>query len=91
MAELRAFLFDTVYARALERAGDERVEQLLTQLMEYFLEHPEALPTPPRAGGADGDRIELVRAVTDHVAGMTDRYAQRLYTDLFMPKAWDYL
>lgn len=89
MGELRDFLFATVYPRALEEAGGERVRQLLTQLMEYFLEHPEALPSPlPRAGGAGGDRTELVRAVTDHVAGMTDRYAERLYLELFMPKCW---
>jgi dGTPase len=89
MAELRDFLFATVYPRALEEAGGERIRQLLTQLMEHFLEHPEALPTPPpQAGGAEGDRIELVRAVTDHVAGMTDRYAERLYLELFMPRCW---
>jgi dGTPase len=89
MAELRDFLFAEVYRRAQEQAGAERIRQLLTQLMEYFLEHPEALPSPPpRAGGAEADRIELVRAVTDHVAGMTDRYAQRLYLELFMPRCW---
>ena len=89
MAQLREFLFATVYPRALEQAGGERIRQLLTQLMEHFLEHPEALPSPPpQAGGAEEDRTELVRAVTDHVAGMTDRYAERLYLELFMPKCW---
>jgi dGTPase len=89
MAELRDFLFAEVYRRAQEQAGAERIRQLLTQLMEYFLEHPEALPSPPpQAGSAEADRIELVRAVTDHVAGMTDRYAQRLYLELFMPRCW---
>ena len=89
MAELRDFLFATVYPRALEEAGGERIRQLLTQLMEHFLEHPEALPSPPpQAGGSEEDRTELVRAVTDHVAGMTDRYAERLYLELFMPKCW---
>ena len=62
---------------------------MLTELLEYFLEHPEALPSPPpQAGGAGDYRSELVRAVTDHVAGMTDRYAQRLYLELFMPRCW---
>ena len=31
---------------------------------------------------------EVARAVTDHIAGMTDRYAERIYTDLFLPKFW---
>jgi dGTPase len=89
MAELREFLFAEVYRRAQEQSGAERIRQLLTQLMEYFLRHPEALPSPPpEAGGTEAGRIELVRAVTDHVAGMTDRYAQRLYQELFVPRCW---
>ena len=86
---LRTFLFQTVYPRALEEAGGEKVRRLLTQLMEYFLDHPEALPSaPPVANGLESDRMERIRAVTDYVAGMTDRYAQRLYLELFMPTCW---
>jgi dGTPase len=93
LAELRSYLFDTVYPRALEQAGGERIRQLLTQLMRHYLEHPEDLPQAPRAedGGDFVTRQDLIRAVTDHVAGMTDRYAQRVYLELFMPKAWDNL
>ena len=32
---------------------------------------------------AEGD---VVRAVTDYIAGMTDRYATRVYQDLFIPQ-----
>ena len=98
MDGLRSFLFETVYVRSLEEAGEQRVRQLLTQLMEYFLEHPEALPSSPadaadaaapargaEAGLRDQDKV---RAVTDHVAGMSDRYAQRMYGELFLPKSW---
>jgi dGTPase len=96
LEDLRAFLFDTVYPRALEQAGGEKIRQLITDLMEHFLDHPEDLPAPflpagvagAAGGAAAGDRLELLRAVTDYVAGMTDRYAQRLYLELFMPKCW---
>jgi len=89
MEELRSFLFATVYPRALEQAGGERVRQLITQLMEHFLENPQDLPAGRvTTGDAAADRSELLRAVTDYVAGMTDRYAQRVYLDLFMPKCW---
>ena len=89
MADLRTFLFEMVYPRALEEAGGEKINRLITQLMEYFLEHPEALPSPPTlVGGLDEGQAALVRAVADHVAGMTDRYAQRLYLELFMPRCW---
>jgi dGTPase len=90
LAELRIYLFQTVYPRALEQAGGDRIRQLLTQLMEHYLAHPEDLPAPPRTA-SEADRQGLIRAVTDHVAGMTDRYAQRLFSELFMPKCWDNL
>jgi dGTPase len=90
LAELRAYLFQTVYPRALEQAGGDRIRQLLTQLMEHYLAHPEDLSAPPRTA-LGVDRQDLIRAVTDHVAGMTDRYAQRLFSELFMPRCWDNL
>jgi len=31
------------------------------------------------------------RMVCDFVAGMTDRYALDLYTDIFLPKPWSVL
>ncbi len=89
MDTLRTFLFETVYARSLEEAGEQRVHQLVTQLMEYFLEHPEAMPSLfTDSLEAVPRRQEVVRAVADHVAGMTDRYAQKMYMDLFVPKGW---
>lgn len=92
LEELRSFLFAAVYPQALEEAGGQRIRQLITQLMEYFLAHPEALP---RAwwGGTDGppEGAALIRSVADYIAGMTDRYAQRVYLDLFMPKCWSNL
>ena len=90
LADLRSHLFATVYPRALTQAGGERIRQLLTQLMRHYLDNPDDLPAPPGAEGPRG-RQELLRAVTDQVAGMTDRYAQRLYLELFMPKAWENL
>jgi dGTPase len=89
MDELRTFLFETVYARSLQQAGERQVRLLLTQLMEYFLEHPEALPTGP-AGSGEGSfhEVDVVLSVTDYVAGMTDRYAERVYRELFLPKFW---
>ena len=79
-----------MYPRALEQAGGEKVRQLITQLMEHFLDHPEDLPVAsgPLPATTRPTASELLRAVTDHVAGMTDRYAQRMYLELFMPKCW---
>ena len=37
---------------------------------------------------ADVDRDRLVRMAADHVAGMTDRFAQRAYFEVFVPRSW---
>ena len=74
---LRKFMFDRVYLGPAARAEAERAARVVTSLFEWFLEHPEQLPPSPEA--------DPVARVTDHVAGMTDRYAMRLYRSTFMP------
>ena len=58
MNELRDFLFQTVYPQSLERAGEQRVRHVITNLMQYFLEHPEEMGREPGAAagrkGASG-------------------------------------
>ncbi len=82
MMALRSFMFEHVYLR--EETADERrrIGHVVHQLTSYFLEAPDELPAPARTG----DSLDL--RVVDHVAGMTDRYALRLYRSLFEPDAW---
>jgi dGTPase len=64
------------------------------RLFEHYVEHPEQLPAPPekpggaREGGAGGEEDALARRVTDYLAGMTDRYCIRRYTELEVPQAF---
>ena len=44
--------------------------------------------TVPPAAAQDPSRDRLVRVVADHVAGMTDRFAQRAYFEVFVPRSW---
>jgi dGTPase len=84
MDALRTFLFQTVYTRSLHESEGPTIAQLLTALFQHYVEHPDQLP--PGALGAES--CDPVRAVTDHIAGMTDRYAQRVYFDVFVPRSW---
>ena len=84
---LRSFMFKNVYKSSLVKKEEDlaKVGVVIKALYDYFLEHEEKLPE---------DLQEIARtegineAVKDFVAGMTDRYALSLYTDLFVPKAW---
>ena len=58
---------------------------MISSLYDYFLKNPDRLPGDmKRIAEEDGVR----EAVKDHIAGMTDRYALAVYTDLFVPRSW---
>jgi dGTPase len=59
---------------------------VLRRLFEHYVERPELLPEGPSAG-SDGED-SLARRVTDYLAGMTDRYCIRAYTELEVPQAF---
>ncbi|MHB0980075.1 MAG: deoxyguanosinetriphosphate triphosphohydrolase [Thermoleophilia bacterium] len=91
MDGLRGFLFQRVYPRSVEESGGATIRDLLARLFAFYLEHPESLPPgalEAAVGPAGDERDRLVRAVSDHIAGMTDRFAQRVYFDAFVPRSW---
>ena len=62
-----------------------KVEVVISSLYEYFLKHPRRLP---RELQEIARRDGINEAVKDYVAGMTDRFALNIYTELFVPKSW---
>ena len=90
MSELRKFMFDRVYLGPAVRNEHARIVGVVRRLFEHYVEHPELLPpTPSGEGGENGDgEADLAQRVTDYVAGMTDRYCIRAYTELEVPRAF---
>lgn len=82
MAELRKFMFEHVYLGPAVRAEHARIANVVRKLFQHYVEHPELLPD----GGGTLD--DLGKRVTDYVAGMTDRYCIREYTDLEVPRVF---
>jgi len=87
MAELRDFMFERVYLGPAVRAEHRRIASVVRRLFEHYVEHPELL-SGGRVGADSGDEEWLAAAVTDYLAGMTDRYCIREYTDLQVPQAF---
>ncbi len=83
--ELRAFMFERVYRDSWRSEEEEKCDRLLTQLFEHYTENVGQMPL---------EYIEIAylegqeRAVADFISGMTDRYAVRLYQQLFLPAAY---
>jgi dGTPase len=83
--ELRDFLYETVYYNPHSRGELEKTEKILADLYNYFLKYPGDYIKPYPAE----DTLE--KRVGDFIAGMTDRYALRLYERFFMPLSWTIL
>ncbi len=87
MNHLRSFMFANVYKSSRVKKEEDlaKVEVVIKSLYEYFIGHPEELPGDLKPiAKEDG----INEAAKDCVAGMTDRYALHLYTELFVPKSW---
>jgi dGTPase len=87
MAALRDFMFERVYLGPAVRAEHAKISSVIRRLFEHYVDHPEQLP-PPIAEGPDAAGEGVARRVTDYLAGMTDRYCIRLYTELQVPQAF---
>ena len=87
MDELRSWLFANVYRNPLVKEDRElfRIKNLIFELYDYFMENPRLLPKE-QLDLLETDGLEEV--VKDHIAGMTDRYAIKLYSELFVPLGW---
>jgi dGTPase len=84
MMALRGYLFENVYLNPSAKIEEPKAFSVVERLFMHFLQHPESLP----AEYAPVASSELVQDVTDYIAGMTDRYATRLYERLFVPTSW---
>ncbi len=81
--ELRSFLFSTVYENPAATAEFSKARGVLGGLWARVREEPESY-LDSRVLADEG----LDAAARDFLAGMTDRYAVRLFEQIFIPKPW---
>jgi dGTPase len=81
---LRSFLFDAVYENSIATTEFKKATGILSGLWEKVRERPAEF-LDSRTIDTEG----LDAAARDFLAGMTDRYAIRLFEQLFIPKPWE--
>jgi dGTPase len=81
MAALRAFMFERVYLGEQATREHAKIDLVVRTLFDHFCRHPEEIPP----SSPDG---ELARRVTDHLAGMTDRFCIAQFEALTVPVAF---
>jgi len=94
ITKLRMFLYDNVYRNYRVHNEFVKAQKIIRELYDYFLVHefPGGETNYCEPGGCavrKGTNGNLHRQVCDFIAGMTDRYALGLYSQIFMPKPWN--
>ena len=79
MLRLRKFMFERVYLGPSAQSERGRIERMLRTLFDHYAADPPPSPDP--------DASEHERVV-DYLAGMTDRYAIRAFSDLSVPQGF---
>lgn len=83
LLSLRSFLFDAVYENTTATAEFRKASSILSGLWEKVREQPAEFL---EMHIVDEEGIDA--ATRDFIAGMTDRYAVRLFEHLYIPKPW---
>ena len=83
--KLRTYLFENVYYNKVAKVEEDKSIEMLRILFEYFVKHPNEMPSVYFNNTAD-EPVE--RCVCDYLSGMTDRYAIDLFRELYVPGMW---
>jgi len=86
MRELKLFLRDNVYANQLVHQKErKKIDKMLHLMFDHYIAYPEKLPQEFRSR-MEGNPSQTV---ADYIAGMTDRFAMKRFSEIFMPSAWE--
>ena len=85
---LRDFMYATVYVDRSAKQEEQKVDNVIAQLYEYYLTHVDRMSNfYVQLAYQEGRE----RAVTDYISGMSDEFAIRTFEELFVPRKWHVL
>ena len=83
---LHDFMFERVYTNPVCKGEESKAIALVQKLYEFFSTHPDELPNEYiQIAWSEGAE----RAAVDYIAGMTDSYALKVFSDYFIPSGWN--
>lgn len=85
MDGLREFMFEKVYRDRWRATEENRCDHIMKELWAYYIAHPGEMPEEFLMIGYQAGSE---RSVCDFLSCMTDRYAVRLYQQLFIPASF---
>ncbi len=85
--ELRNFLFENVYYNKTAKSEEDKTNFIVEKIFEYYSKNFDALPDF-YLQIYNENNMEKIEIIKDYIAGMTDRYAMKLFETLYIPKPW---
>lgn len=82
---LRRYMFDNLYIMSAAKTEEVKAQRLIGLLFSYFTENSADLPEPYRENIAD---CGIETAVCDYISSMSDNYAVKVFSGLYIPKGW---
>ena len=76
---IKNFLFENVYNHRSLLLKRQKVETIIIKLFNYFYKNSNKLPSD----WIKNSDLPIERIICDYISGMTDRYASRLYKDIY--------
>ncbi len=93
ITDLRMFLYENVYRYYRVHNEFEKAQRIIRDLYAYFMENGigrfKGNEWVSVSSDLWADDANARRRVCDFIAGMTDRYAMRIYEQIFLPKPWN--
>jgi dGTPase len=81
--QAKTFLYESLYLCKQLDPEKRKAETIVTEVFEFLMAHPEALPQSYREKAVNES---LARVVCDYIAGMTDNYVEDLRKKLVVGK-----
>ncbi len=86
--ELRQFLFENIYFNKVAKSEEHKAEFLIENLYNYYMNNFDKVPRF-YLDLYEEFKFEKHEIVKDYISGMTDRYAIKLFKEIFVPLPWD--
>ena len=80
--DLKRFMYATLYHHPVQMAAADRARVVVTDLFRAYQEQPGLMP-PEWRDECVRQEPERSRHITDFIAGMTDRYAEKRHAEIF--------
>lgn len=87
MMDLRSIMFRNVYLDHGAKKEEDKAVKMLTELYEYYIDHPEAMSREYRELIRRGEKTS--QAVCDYLSGMTDQYSMEKFREIYIPRSWE--